>query len=169
MNTSFKFIFFCLASAVIPAANAAVATNNFQVQLVITSSCSVTQPALLNMGSVKSDETTANGSTTMAVTCSRTTPYFVGLTPSSANGGGTTGNGFMSGTTGNTDKVPYQLNQDSAGTKPWGNTATSANAGNGVGGTGSGLAQNITVYAVAPNANFKPDTYTDTVTISVNY
>lgn len=54
MNTSFKFIFFCLASAVIPAANAAVATNTFQVQLVITSSCSVAQPAALNMGSVAS-------------------------------------------------------------------------------------------------------------------
>ena len=95
MNTSFKFIFFCLVSAVIPAANAAVATNTFQVQLVITSSCSVAQPAALNMGSVASNATTANGSTSMAVTCSRTTPYFVGLTPSSANGGGTTGNGFM--------------------------------------------------------------------------
>ncbi|HCR3984851.1 TPA: spore coat protein U domain-containing protein [Kluyvera ascorbata] len=169
MSTPFKFIFFCLASAVIPAANAAVATNTFQVQLTILSSCSVSQPVALNMGSVMSNATTANGSTSMTVTCSRTTPYFVGLAPSSANGGGTTGNGFMAGTTGNTDKVPYQLNQDSAGTKPWGNTATSSSAGNGVGGTGSGLAQNITVYAVAPNANFKPDTYSDTVTINVNY
>ncbi len=35
MSTPFKFIFFCLASAVIPAANAAVATNTFQVQLTI--------------------------------------------------------------------------------------------------------------------------------------
>lgn len=169
MNTSIRFILFNLAAALIPSANAAVATNTFQVQIIIQSTCSVTQPALLNLGTVLSSATNTSGSTVMAVTCSKSTPYNIGLSPSSADGGTTTGSGSMSGTTGNTDKVPYQLNQDSAGTKPWGNTATSISEGNGVAGIGTGAAQNVTVYAVAANANFKPDTYTDTVTINVNY
>lgn len=69
----------------------------------------------------------------------------------------------------NTDKVPYQLYSDAALSKAWGNTATTGSVGNGVAGTGNGLAQTIPVYAQAASANFAPDSYTDTVAVNVNY
>jgi len=46
---------------------------------------------------------------------------------------------------------------------------TRPNIGNGVKDIGNGLVQNKTVYVTVPSADFKPDTYTDTVTIHVNY
>ena len=68
----------------------------------------------------------------------------------------------MSGTGSNNDKVPYQLRSTSglSGTK-WNS--------NGVTRTGSGAEQLESVYVTVPSADFKPDTYTDTVTIHVNY
>lgn len=102
----------------------------------------------------------------------KTTPYFIGLAPSAANGGTTTGSGAMSSVANaatNTDKVPYQLNRTSATGPVWGNTATDTAPGNGVAATGTGLVQTFTVYATAPSANFTPDDYADTVTVNVNY
>lgn len=75
----------------------------------------------------------------------------------------------VTNSTTNTDKIPYQLNQTSATGPVWGNTATTTTAGNGVAGTGSGLAQSLTVYATASSANFTPDNYADVVTVNVNY
>lgn len=76
----------------------------------------------------------------------------------------------MTGSVGNSGSVPYQLRSapGPSGT-PWGNTATSTDLGNGVAGTGTGAAQNTSVYATVPSADFRPDTYSDIVTINVNY
>jgi spore coat protein U-like protein len=65
--------------------------------------------------------------------------------------------------------VPYQLNSVSNTGPVWGNTATATTVGNGVAGTGTGISQPIPVYATVPSANFTPDTYTDTVTVNVNF
>lgn len=170
MNTSIKFIFLSLASVIMPSAYAALATNTFQVQITILSACSVTQPSPIVLGPSQASATNVQGTTNLNVTCSKTTPYNIGLAPSAGNGGTATGSGSMiSAASTNTDKVPYQLSQDAAGTKPWGNTATSSAVGNGVAGVGTGSPQSITVHATVANANFTPDTYNDTVTINVNY
>ncbi|MBU6503769.1 MAG: spore coat protein U domain-containing protein, partial [Burkholderiales bacterium] len=66
-------------------------------------------------------------------------------------------------------KVPYQLYSNATLSNVWGNTASSASVGNGVAGTGTGSAQSIPVYAKAPSANYTPDSYSDTVTVNVNY
>ncbi|AGB76677.1 putative secreted protein [Enterobacteriaceae bacterium strain FGI 57] len=173
-STLLRFILPCFAFAVIPTANAATATATFQVLITILKSCSVTAGASsnINLGSVNASATNTSGNSTISVNCSKTTPYFIGLAPSTANGGGTSGAGAMSsvanGAT-NTDKVPYQLNQTSATGPVWGNTATTTTVGNGVAGTGTGVAQTYTVYATAASANFTPDSYADTVTVNVNY
>ncbi|MCC3701636.1 spore coat U domain-containing protein [Rouxiella badensis] len=169
-----RILLSCLALAMIPSANAATATGTFQVLITILKSCSVTAGASsnINLGSVNAGATAAAGNSTISVDCSRTTPYYIGLAPSSTNGGTTTGSGSMSSvanSTTNTDKVPYQLNQTSATGAVWGNTATSTNVGNGVAGTGTGAAQTYTVYATATSTNFAPDSYADTVTVNVNY
>ncbi|CAB3771650.1 Spore coat U domain-containing protein [Burkholderia sp. MSh2] len=161
--------------AALPATAASPATATFQVLITIQTACSVTAGAAsnINLGTVSATAVNTTGSNTISVTCSKTTPYYIGLAPSAANGGTTTGSGAMStadALAGNTDKVPYQLSSTPgpSGT-PWGNTATSTSVGNGVAGTGTGNAQSLTVYATAPSANFTPDSYADTVTVNVNF
>ncbi|ENX4473500.1 spore coat U domain-containing protein [Enterobacter roggenkampii] len=163
--------FFCTAAVLIPVANAAVANGTFQVLMTIQKSCSVTAGtgSDINLGSVDASATNTTGNNTISVNCSKTTPYFIGLSPSNNN---TLGAGTMASATNpatNTDTVPYQLNQTSATGPVWGNTATAATVGNGVAGTGSGTAQTFTVYVTAASANFTPDNYADTVTVNVNY
>lgn len=171
-NTLRGIAFTVLASvmASVHAANPATAT--FQVLITITKACTVTAGSAsnINLGSVAATAVNTTGSNTISVNCSKTTPYYVGLAPSNAN---TAGAGTMVSTTApatNTDKVPYQLTSTAgAGGTIWGNTATSTAVGNGVAGTGTGLAQSLTVYATAASANFTPDSYADTVTVNVNY
>jgi len=150
-------------------AQALTVSSNFQVLMTITKACTVTAgPASnINLGSaVLSTAINTSGNSSISVTCSKTTPYFIGLMPSNAS---TTGAGTMAGTiSGNTDVVPYQLYSVS-GSTIWGNTATSTTVGNGVAGTGTGAAQLTSVYAIAASANFTPDAYKDTVTVTVNY
>ncbi|TAN11008.1 MAG: SCPU domain-containing protein [Burkholderiaceae bacterium] len=157
-------------------AQATTVKSSFQVQMTITSVCAVTSaptPSLINLGTFAATTTaltTANGSTTFKVNCSNKTPFYVGLAPSNAN---TLGVGAMSGTGGNTDKVPYTLYQDAGFSTVWGNTATSSSAGNGESGTGAGMASanavSFIAYVQATSSDYKPDIYTDTVTVNVNY
>lgn len=165
MNTPIKFILFSLASAFISGAHADTTGSTFQVQITITKSCSVTSGSPINFGSVAASSPSVTKNTTISVNCSQLTPYTVGLAPSNNN---TLGSGLMSGTaSGNNDKVPYQLAKDTAGAI-WGNV-TSGGTSNVVSGSGSGSAQPFTVYAIVSNANFTPDVYSDTVTVTVTY
>ncbi len=142
----------------------------FSVSATINANCLVNSVANINFGTQASIATNLQGSTSLSVQCTRTTPYYIGLQPSN---GSLTGAGVMSsvGNPLNTDQVPYQLRQTAgmSGTI-WGNTATSSSAGNGIGGTGTGVsAQNYTIYATVPSANYNPDNYKDTVTVTVNF
>ncbi len=140
---------------------------SFSVSATVQKACVVTANNV-NLGAVPFNAVNTTGSNTLGITCSNGTPYYVGLAPSN---GSTTGAGQLKGSLGgNTDKVSYQLSSTPgpSGT-PWGNTATTTTVGNGISGTGTGLAQSPTVYATAPSANFTPDSYSDTVTVNVNY
>ena len=157
-----------IAAIASPAA-ASTATGSFQITLTIQKACTVTAGSTSNiaLGSVASTATNTLGNNTITVYCSKTTPYFIGLAPSNSN---TAGAGTLAGTGSNTDTVPYQLSSTTGPTGTvWGNTATAASVGNGVSGTGTGLSQTYTVYVTVPSANYTPDTYTDTVSINVNY
>lgn len=145
------------------------ATSTFQVTMTVQAACTVTAgaPSNIALGTVASTATNVAGNNTIAVNCSKSTPYYIGLAPSNAN---TAGAGTMAGTGANTDKIAYQL-RSTAGTSGtvWGNTATATSVGNGIAGTGTGASQSHTVYVTVPSANFTPDTYTDVVTVNVNY
>ncbi|WP_201588693.1 spore coat U domain-containing protein [Psychrobacter sp. Pi2-51] len=140
----------------------------FMVKATVIPSCSVTSTSDVNLGSHSANEKnfTAQNSSAINVTCTKGTPYTIGLTPSNGN---QTGLGEMTGTSGNTDKINYQLYSTPGIENKWGNTATSNNVGNGVVGTGDGNSQLKTVYVTVPSADFKPDKYTDIVGIQVNY
>lgn len=156
-------------SGTAPAACDPTQTGNyfaFTVSATVTKQCTVTAASDVDLGTVPASATNIANNGSISIACSNTTPYTVGLRPSNNS---TTGAGLMSAAAGNLDKVPYQLYQNAGMTTLWGNTATATNAGNGVAGTGSGAAKSHTVYVRAPSADFQPDSYSDTVTVVVNY
>lgn len=140
--------------------------NTLTATATVINACTVSASNLA-LGSVASTTTAIAGSTTLSILCPSGTAYYIGLAPSNAS---TTGAGTLTGTGGNADHPPYQLRSTSgaAGTI-WGNTATATSVGNGVSGTGTGATQSRTVYVTMPSANYKPDSYSDTVTVHVNY
>ena len=141
------------------------ATTTFKVKLTVQKACSVTATDL-DFGSQDATATnfSAASNGTVTVTCSKTTPYVVGLAPSNGNAAGA---GAMAGqTSGNTDTVAYQLYSNSGLTTVWGNSGAS----NGVSGTGTGSAATaLPVYGKVASANVTPDSYLDTVTVNVTY
>jgi spore coat protein U-like protein len=155
------------ALAVMPlASQAGTATTTFQVQITLVSSCAITANTL-NFGSGVGLLTSAvNGTTTLSVTCSNTTPYTVGLDGGTV-AGSTVASRLMAGTTaGNTaTTLGFQLYSDSGRATLWGNTS-----GSWVSGTGTGNAQTLTVYGQVPTQTTpKPDTYQTTITATVTY
>lgn len=136
------------------------------ISATVINACTVNALADANLGTIAAGAPVSPGSTTISVLCPTGTPYNIGLLPSNGNAGGA---GVMLGTGSNTDTVGYQLRQTSGTGAAWGNTATATSVGNGVSGTGTGGNQNYTVYASVPNSNVRPDTYSDTVTVTVNY
>ncbi|MDH0387635.1 spore coat U domain-containing protein [Citrobacter freundii] len=63
--------------------------------MTIQKACTVTAGSASNitLGPVNTTATNTSASNTISINCSKTTPYFIGLAPSAANGGTTTGSG----------------------------------------------------------------------------
>ncbi|WHZ10044.1 MAG: Sigma-fimbriae tip adhesin [Burkholderiaceae bacterium] len=156
------------------AAHAGSVADVFRIQMTITTACVVTAaPTDIDLGSVAAKATAVNvsGSTAIDVNCTKKTPFFIGLAPSDDN---RNGSGMMRGQiSGNSDRVPYRLYSNAALNRTWGNTATSTRRGNGMAGTGAGMAAadavSFPAYAKVTNVNFRPDSYADTVTVNVHY
>lgn len=155
----------------LPVAHAATYTNGtatatFNVSLILQANCSISATPL-NFGTNGVLATALNQQTTVAVTCTNTTPYNVGLDAGTVAGSSVTSR-LMAGTaTGNTGTtVGFQLYQDAGRTTVWGNTQGT----NTVAGTGTGSAQSIAVYGQVPaQTTPKPDTYQTTVTATVYF
>jgi spore coat protein U-like protein len=156
---------------VVPATQAAVYSNGnavaqFLVSLTLQANCSIAANPL-NFGTNGVLSTAINQQTTVAVTCTNTTPYNVGLDAGSVTGSSVTARLLAGTSTGNTTTtLGFQLYQDTGHTVIWGNTQGT----NTVGGTGTGSSQPITVYGQVPaQATPKPDTYQSTVTATVYF
>ena len=134
----------------------------FTVSATVSKQCNITSATDISFAPARATGRNLTASNTVGVACSNNTPYTIGLQPSNGN---TTGNGVMTGTGSNTDKVPYQFSSTPgpSGTV-WGNTSLNTVTGNGTGTTTS-----YPVYATVPSANYTPDSYADTVTIAVTY
>ena len=140
----------------------------FEANATVAKSCLVTADPL-NFGSIDGLPGAANRdqTSTINVTCSGSIVYKVGLSPSN---GSTTGAGVMSptgGVPGNTDTVAYRLYRDANRSLPWGSVVDT----NTVTATGNGTAQALTVYGrvLGSSVNVRPDSYRDTVTVTVTY
>lgn len=151
-----------------PAAADTPATAQFEVRLEIQAACSVLagKGSDIDLGAHASTATGLEGQGEITVNCSPNTPYFIGMMPSNAADDGA---GVLTSAD-SKDKVPYQLRAGAGkGGSIWGNTASSKDVGNGVSGVGTGAEQTLPVYVTVDSANYTPASYSDVVTVAVNF
>jgi spore coat protein U-like protein len=136
------------------------ATTSFNVSVTVAKACTITA-ANLAFGTYTG--TLIDSTSTISVTCTKTTPYNVGLNA-----------GTMTGATVTTRKMTgpggyhlsYSLYQNSTYSTNWGNTVgTDTETG-----TGNGANQSLTVYGQLPaGQNVEAGAYTDTITATITY
>jgi spore coat protein U-like protein len=150
-----------LAFGDLQAGRAATTTTTFTAQIVIQDNCQIISADDLDFGSVVSLTANVDATAIVEVQCTNTTPYNVGLNEGSS--GGTIAVRLM---TSGSATVDYTMYSNAARTTLWGNTIGT----NTVSGIGNGAAQQLTIYGRVPiQATPDPDTYADTVTITVTY
>jgi spore coat protein U-like protein len=141
---------------------AGTATSTFQTQITISASCVVNSSPNIDFGANGVLTSNVDQTSTLAVQCTDTTPYTIGL--SAGTGAGATVATRKMTNSGAT--VNYSLYSDSAHTTVWGNTAGTDT----VAGTANGASQNYTIYGRVPSQTTSaPGTYTDTITVTINY
>jgi len=135
---------------------------SFTVSATLVAGCNVSATTL-NFGSSGVLASAVNQTSTVTATCTSTTPYNIGL--NAGNGSGSTvTTRKMTGSGGAT--INYSLYSNSTRTTNWGNTVGTDT----VAGTGSGVAQNYTVYGQVPaQTTPAPATYSDTVVVTVTF
>jgi spore coat protein U-like protein len=159
MQSTISRIAAAAALAALPGLAAAqTATTTLGVSATVTAVCTVTATPLA-FGSYTAAQ--LDGTATITVTCSTGAAYTVGL-DQGANGASVTTRQMASGA----NLLNYALFSDTGRTSNWGNTAPSW-----VSGTGTGLAQALTVYGRIPAGQFVPAGagYADTVNVTVTY
>jgi spore coat protein U-like protein len=145
--------------AAIGATNATAAP--FTVTATYPATCAVSATTL-NFGATGVLTAAVNGTSTLTATCSSPTPYNIGLNAGTATGATVTTRKMTFGAA----TVSYAIYSNAARTTNWGQTIGTDT----VAGTGSGLAQNYTVYGQVPaQATPAPGTYTDTIIATVTY
>lgn len=150
----------------VSSANAATSTANFQVNATVVASC-VVSASNVSFGSITPANTGTQAATgTITSTCTKNTGYVLAL--NTGSGTGTYATRKMAGaTSGNTDTLSYNLYTDSGYTTVFGDGTSSSAT---VSGTGNGSAQSTTVYGQLPlNQYVTPDTYADTLTVTLTY
>lgn len=177
MPERYLITLFTLPLLLCSAADAGTAIQNFTVSATIVNGCafgsSVTSPitnlGTINFGSLASvpsnlDMVSTTGAGSVVVTC---TP---GATPTISMDYGTHGGSatqrYMVNTTAATQTLAYQLYQDSARSKVWGNGALAMTVS-----SFPATTQTYPVYARLFTVTTLPSagTYTDTVTVTLTY
>lgn len=133
--------------------------GGFSVLATVSPDCTVTSSALVfpSLGLITS---VVDATTSLAVRCTSSTAYSVGLN----NGGAGTGPTNRKMTAGG-NSITYGLYRDAARSQPWG-----ATSGLTASGTGTGSDQSFTVYGRVPAPQSPPPgSYSDTIVISVAY
>ena len=116
----------------------------------------------LNFGSQGVLTANVDQTSTIAVQCTNTTPYNIGLNAGTSSGATVTTRKMVNGAA----TVSYSLFSDSGRTTNWGNTVGTDT----VASTGTGASQNFTVFGRVPaQTTPAPNTYTDTITVTVTF
>lgn len=145
-----------------------ISGQNFYMPVTATVSndCTISASGDVDFGSVAPSPSALYERTAIDVECPNGTAYTIGLAPSNGN---VNGLGVLSGTGANTDQPPYSLHKNGSNGPIWGNTASVGNVGNGVSGTGNGNSQTYGAYVTVPGTEFAPDSYSDTVRVTVHF
>jgi spore coat protein U-like protein len=148
----------------------ATTTNTtFAVSLTITAQCVINSAATLAFGSHGvlggiSGTVNNDATSTIAVQCTNSTPFNIGLDSGATTGADTTTRKLLN--TGSSATVNYKLFTESTHTTNWGNVAGTDTLSD----TGTGASVNYTVYGrIPPQTTPAPGTYADTVTVTVTY
>lgn len=143
---------------------AGTATSNFQVTATVAATCTVSSTSV-SFGTINPAATgTATATGGISATCTKSTPYTLAVNA----GSGTFASRTMSGaTSGNTDKLAYNLYKDSGYTTVLGDGTNSTST---IASTGTGAAQSFTTYgSLALNQYITPDNYSDNLTVTLSY
>jgi spore coat protein U-like protein len=145
------------------------ATTTMPVTLTISASCTVSA-ATLDFGnnSIIDIASPIDASANLTVTCTNDAPYNIALDAGLHDGSsGINSRKLQIGVT--SDQISYQLYRDSNHTQVWG--FTTSGTPDVLSSTGTGDAQTIPVYGrvAGSQTNPKIGTYTDTITVNVNY
>jgi spore coat protein U-like protein len=136
-------------------------TSSFSVLATVPSSCLISATNV-NFGTVGLVTSNVDATSTVSAQCNTSVPYTVSL--SGGNAAATDPAQRKMAKAGET--VTYGLYKDAARLQPWGSTI----GGNTVAGTGTGAAQNITVYGRVPaQTTGSPGNYSDTIVATVTY
>ena len=158
----------CAALLAIPTvAGAATASTTFIVQASVVASCRVSGPTLDFGAYDPSLGTPLDGSTTLSVYCTKTTPFTVALNTGINAGSYTTGRVMKSAAL---DSLTYNLYTTAARTSVWGDGTASSITTSGTG-TGAATAVALTVYGRIPSqpTAIPATSYTDLITVTVTY
>lgn len=153
-----------------PAVATTSVTSTFAVNLTIAATCVINSTSALNFGSLgvlggSSGTDTNDGTATVAVQCTDTTPFNVGL-DGGTGGGDTTTRKLLNTAVGSTATVNYKLYSDSGHSTNWGNQVGTDTVSH----TGDGASHTYTVYGRIPaQTTPAPGTYADLVTVTVTY
>ena len=147
------------ASSVAAPAWGATGTATMSVTATVQATCSVSATTL-DFGTYTG--TQLDGSSTLTVNCTNTTPYTLALNA----GTGTGATVAVRKMTASTTTLNYSLYQDNARGTLWGQTTGTDT----VAGTGNGSAQSLTVFGrITGNQLPTPGAYSDTITATITY
>jgi spore coat protein U-like protein len=134
-------------------------SRSFDVMAIVHPMCQITAT---NLAFGTYSGTGLDADSTLTVTCTKTTPYYVNLSDGQQPDGS-----YLPRAIGPSGvMLSYTLFRDAARGSRWGNTYNL----DGVAGTGSGSAQALTVYGrVAAGQFVTPGAYTDTVIATITY
>lgn len=144
------------------------ATGNFNVGLTVDSTCKLTAGSASDIVLTSAtDGVVKKGTNNISVACSKGTEYKIGFIVNNDKAAG--GVGILKGSKSDgAITIIYKLTKDEAGALAWGNTAIT----NTMDGTGTGMLSAISypVYATTMGStDVVPDTYSDTVNVTVTY
>lgn len=131
-------------------------STQFQVKMQVIEICEIGAGGSsdIDFGTVTRNAQNVQATGSLNVHCTNGTPYNIALNS----------DGRLKHANDISIQIPYQLYQDVAMSKEWGNIAD-----NRLSQQGTGETQNIKIWGKVPNANVPAGKYSDTVTATVTY
>jgi len=154
----------CVSLAVwsLPAFALTNVTSTFQVTATVTGTCILSTTALA-FGTYSPSGSALTGSTTVAPTCTNSTPWTLSFNAGSTTGGAISQRLMANGTS----TLKYNLYTTAADTTILGDGTSSSST---LTGTGTGSAQTTTIYGAIPAGQYvTAGSYSDTITATISY